>query len=60
MNYEEWCKEFVKLLIERVPGLHRETAMDIAESNEECYTEGLSPDEALDAEMECWTDDDDE
>jgi hypothetical protein len=60
MSFLEWQKEFVRLLVERIPEFNEESARGIAESSEESYSEGLTPEEGLDAEMECWTNDDEE
>ena len=57
MNFEEWCNEFVRIVQERAPGIHAVTAKDIAEALIDLYNANETPEEAVEGELECWTDD---
>lgn len=60
LSFDKWCDEIVRMVKERVPDFADEQARLLAESMKDAYDEGDTPEQALNAEMECWTDDGEE
>lgn len=55
MEYDKWLEELIKLWTDNTE-LKKSTAKDIAESSIDFFTDGLTPNEAFEEELSCWTD----
>lgn len=57
MEFDEWKNEYVRLVKERLPDFGDIQAIQLAETEDMAWLNEMTPEEALDAQMECWTDD---
>lgn len=55
--WQEWQDEYLRLLLERFPDYDMMAAKTLAMSEEEAYSKGFSPQQALDAQIDSWDDD---
>jgi hypothetical protein len=57
MLFDEWCAEYIRLLLEYDPQWSPLSAKELAESEMEAFQNGMSPQEALEDRIATWTDD---
>lgn len=57
MVWQKWQDEYLRLLLDRFPDFDMSAAKTLAMSEEEYYSRGWSPEEALNQQVDSWDDD---